>query len=129
MLDPIETQDWRVLVVDDEPNLLQLARFVFSETLARITTVEDAQAALIEVQQQPFSIALIDVNLPGMDGWQLLERIRKIDPGLPVVVVSGYLDALDVRRHRPAAAIGKPYEARMLLETVRRVIAEHPRAD
>ena len=117
--------DWEVLVVDDEPNLRDLARVVFAGTHARVTTAGDAPAALDEIARNAFDVALVDVNMPGMDGWQLLERIRESDPGLPVVVVSGYLDGNSLRKHAPAAAVAKPYDAQALLETVARVIEEH----
>ncbi|MGE3856358.1 MAG: ATP-binding protein [Dehalococcoidia bacterium] len=111
----------RILVVDDEPNLLDLARFVLEETHADVVTAEGAPQALAEVERAPFDVAIVDVNMPGMNGWQLLERLRVVAPALPVIVVSGFLKAEDVDAHRPTAVIAKPYKADMLIETVHRV--------
>ena len=74
-----------------------------------------------------FDVALVDVSMPEMDGWELMERLRDLDPALPVIIMSGYVDPERVREHQPAAVVAKPYEARALADTVARVIAEHPR--
>ncbi len=124
---PVDGSDWRVLAVDDEPNLLDLIQFVFAPTNADVTTVGDAQRAVREVEMSTFDVALVDVNMPGVDGWRLMEQLRAVDPTLPIVMVSGYLDAIALGQHEPAAAIAKPYDARELLQTVHRVITEHPR--
>lgn len=86
----------RILVVDDYPmNRMQLARLLGAQGHS-VTTAENGRQALDLIQEQPFDVVLLDIMMPEMDGYQLLERI-KADPRLrelPVIVISA-VDEMD----------------------------------
>ena len=102
----------KVLVVDDS----KLARMVIASAFRRIrpewTLVETANAdeALSMVSGGAVDIALIDFNMPGIDGLELVARIRKTHPGMPVAVVSANIQQEIIGRARElnAAFIPKP---------------------
>jgi signal transduction histidine kinase/DNA-binding response OmpR family regulator len=82
----------RVLVVDDDPDVLRLFTrmlYVCDDTLS-VTTASSGKQAVDAARADPPDLVLLDVVMPGMDGWQVLERLREKDEtaGVPVLFVS-----------------------------------------
>jgi len=77
-----------ILVIDDEADI----RALLSETLAldghRVHAVTDGAEALAFLRQQPFDLALVDIWLPGLNGLELVHRLRELAPGLPLVIMT-----------------------------------------
>jgi CheY-like chemotaxis protein len=102
----------KVLIVDDS----KLARMVMASTLRRIRPgwelVEAANAddAVKAVSSNSIDVALIDFNMPGVDGLELVAKIRKTRPTMPVAVVSANLQNEIINRTRElnAAFVPKP---------------------
>ena len=140
---------FRVLVVDDDPDMLRLlARMIEGEGM-RADTVPDGDAALVHAMASPPDLLLLDVMLPGLDGFSVCERLKR-DPAtamIPIVLVTALADtASRVRGIRAGADdfLSKPvqreeliarvqtlrrlHETRLELET-RRLAAEVQRKD
>ncbi len=82
---------FRLVIVDDEPDMLALLkRSVRLHMECDIETVSSAAAALELFQQESFDLALVDIRMPGMDGIQLLEQLRRQDPWLTVIMMTAY---------------------------------------
>ena len=104
--------NYKVLVVDDS----RLARMVMASAFRRLRPdwelVEaiGADDALGAIESDPVDIALIDFNMPGLDGLELVARIRERAPEMPIAVVSANLQDEIVARTRElkAAFIAKP---------------------
>ncbi len=80
-----------ILVVDDEPDLLQLLkRGLEADLQCEVKTAPDAQEALQILGEGPVDLALIDMKLPGMDGLELLEHLRRDHPWLTVVMMTAH---------------------------------------
>jgi DNA-binding NtrC family response regulator len=77
----------RVLAVDDELGVRESIRILLS-TDYDVATVASGDAALEAIQRERPHLVLLDIIMPGMDGMELLERIRATDPGLPVVILT-----------------------------------------
>lgn len=86
--------DVRVLVVDDEPDERALLATHLRRAGCEVLEAASAEAALADESQLDVQVAFVDLRLPGMGGWELVEELRRRRPGLPVVVVS-VLDAHD----------------------------------
>ena len=102
----------RILYVEDNP----LVREVTSELLVRderhIVALSTAEEALREFQNQPFDMVITDVSLPAMSGLDLARKLLDIQPGVPIIVASGYLLDLNVLKLGPGVrAIVKPFDA------------------
>lgn len=117
----------RVLVVEDDP----LVRRSLAEWLGVVgLTVEQAEsgaAALARLRQDLPDVVLSDVRMPGMSGIELLAEIRRRDPGLPVVLVTGHGDVpLAVAAMRSGAHdfVTKPYDPDHLLAILLRAARE-----
>ncbi len=113
----------KVLLVEDDRAL----REALSDTLSLgghdFVAVDCAEAALPALEKDAFSLVISDVNMPGMDGHQLLGLIRKRYPQLPVLLMTAYgaVDrAVDAMRQGAADYLVKPFEPRALLDLVAR---------
>jgi DNA-binding NtrC family response regulator len=79
-----------ILIVDDEPLIrATLAEFLEQEGYA-VATAGDAEQALVLAKEQRFDLALCDIQLPGMDGVMLLERLLRLSPETFVVLITAY---------------------------------------
>lgn len=79
-----------VLLVDDEPTILELLSFALGKKDIAVTTAPDAETALEKARQVAFDAALIDKNLPGMSGLELMAKIRESDPRIALLMMTGY---------------------------------------
>lgn len=115
----------RILFVDDEPavleglrNLLRKQRRVWKMTFAL-----GGKAALEELAQAPFDVVVSDMRMPGMDGAELLRRVKELYPGVARVVLSGHADQEMVARALPVAQqyLSKPCDGEVLRGVIDRV--------
>ena len=84
----------RVLVVDDEWLLLDFARFAVEELGCEVVTASDATEALQKLRMdEHIELLITDIQMPGMDGAELVERAKGLRPTLKVIVTSGRRDA------------------------------------
>jgi len=113
----------KVLLVEDDRAL----REALADTLALgghdYRAVDCAEAALLALAQEPFGMVISDVNMPGMDGHQLLALIRERLPQLPVLLMTAFgavERAVDAMRQGAADYLVKPFEPKALLALVDR---------
>ena len=80
-----------ILIVDDEPEIRKSLRGVLEDEGYKVATAESGEACLAEVRKRPFELVMLDIWLPGMDGLQTLEEMKKIvrvtKPDLTILVV------------------------------------------
>jgi len=94
--EPPRRSAWRgegtVLVADDEAAVRDVCRRALQRLGFDVVEAEDGRRAveLVEAAPDRFSVALVDLTMPGLEGREVLERIRAIRPDLPVVLASGY---------------------------------------
>lgn len=89
----------KILVIDDEPDILELIKQVLRIAGHSVITAEDADEGLVKIRSQYPDLVILDLNLPGISGWDLLKIIRQENKNLPVILVSGrYKTSLDVVR-------------------------------
>ncbi len=85
-----ETLAGRVLVVDDETNIGDSIKEALERCGCTVEVAGSAEAALVRLERSAPDLVLCDIRLPGMDGIELLGRIRELYPGIPVVMITGY---------------------------------------
>jgi DNA-binding response OmpR family regulator len=79
-----------VLIVDDDPDVCWALEHVLGELRVRCIRALDGQNALQAARLNRLAVALLDAKLPDIDGLELAQRIRQVNPGILVLVVSGY---------------------------------------
>ncbi|MCO7556293.1 sigma-54-dependent transcriptional regulator [Metapseudomonas otitidis] len=123
----------KILLVEDDRAL----REALADTLAlggyAYREADCAEAALVALGEEPFGMVISDVNMPGMDGHQLLALIRTRYPQLPVLLMTAYgavERAVDAIRQGAADYLVKPFEPRVLLDLIGRHALGHvPRGE
>ena len=78
-----------VLVVDDEPAVRTTIRLVLEREGHRVTVAPDGRAGLAALASGGIDLLVTDLFMPGMDGLEMLREVRKHQPDLPVIVISG----------------------------------------
>jgi DNA-binding response OmpR family regulator len=78
----------RVLVVDDEPDAVELLREFLAAKGYEVTTASDGEEALLKVKQDRPHLILLDVRMPRMNGMEVLKRVREIDREVGVIMVT-----------------------------------------
>lgn len=121
----------RVLVVDDEPDVLLLCRLILEADGHEVRTAGDVSTGLAAVRQMRPDVVLLDFVMPGTDGLEMLERLRRIPEAPPVVMFSAKGEPADRLRGLAAGAaayLAKPFEPTALVRTLEQVAAESPAA-
>ncbi|MBD3844450.1 DNA-binding NtrC family response regulator [Bosea sp. OAE752] len=114
-----------VLIVDDEARLADVLAAALEDLGYRTTAVDNARAALQELEQARFDLVLTDLRLPVMDGRELLQEVRKHWPEIPVVIITAFAtvrDAVDLVKEGAFDYIAKPFEMDEVAATVRRAL-------
>lgn len=109
-----EPKQWTVLIVDDEPDNLGVAEKVLSFMGARVHTAQDGLEGMAILEHVTPTFILLDLSMPHLDGWQMIERLRA-DPltaSVPVIALTAH--AMHGDKERALAAgfdgyIAKPF--------------------
>jgi PAS domain S-box-containing protein len=129
--------EWRgsgtLLIVEDEEGVRAVAERMLEELGFHALTAEDGRAALkvVAAQGQRLAAVLLDLSMPHMGGPETLRRLRALQPGLPVVLMSGYTEQ-EVASHflegspGPVAFLQKPFLPSDLVAVLRRVLEAAP---
>ena len=80
----------RILVVDDEESMCQYLSILLGKEDYEVHTANSGAEALKALQSVPFDVVMTDIQMPGMDGIQLLKGVRAVDPEMPVIVMTAY---------------------------------------
>jgi CheY-like chemotaxis protein len=117
-----------IMVVDDETSILDMLETALTGAGARVTTAMDGETALVAITRDPPDLILLDVKMPGMDGWDLLDRLAGAPrtARIPVALqtcVEDFVTFDKARREGVAAFISKPFRVAEVVETCRRILS------
>ncbi|MBA4501650.1 sigma-54-dependent transcriptional regulator [Marinobacterium marinum] len=114
-----------VILVDDEHHIRMAAGQTLELAGHEVTTLERAEPALELIDADWPGVLVTDINLPGLDGLELMRRVRAIDADLPVILITGHGDismAVSAIRDGAYDFIEKPFASELLLDVVRRAL-------
>jgi CheY-like chemotaxis protein len=120
-----------VLVVDDEPDVLLLCRVNLEFEGYEVVEASDGEQAMERLREQRFDVVLLDVMMPKMDGWQVLEAVKADEDlkEIPVVMLTAKVQDQDqIRGWSQGAAdyITKPFSPLALSQVLQDVLATDP---
>lgn len=111
-----------ILIVDDEEQMLKVFELTLkSEGLSNVVTLSDASRVPAMLASQAFSLVMLDLRMPGVEGHELLIRIRENYPSIPIIMITGESDletAVRCMRLGARDYLSKPVEPRRLISSV-----------
>ena len=106
-----------VLVVDDDPTLLELLRMRLESAQYRVTTAQRGEEAIAAVKGQTFDLSIVDLKLGRGDGISLMEEIHSLSPEMPIIILTAHgtiESAVEAMRKGAYSYLTKPFEPRDL---------------
>jgi len=125
----MSNRPWRILVADDDPTAVLLFPAALAGGEFELTLVDNGLDALAAFRRQAFDMALLDVEMPGLDGMAVCAAIRQSHgDAFPVLLVTGRHDAEFLARAQSLAAghLGKPVAWAALASMLRSRLARPP---
>jgi DNA-binding response OmpR family regulator len=118
----------RILVVDDEADIRELLRELLGRAGYEVAVAEDGRAGLRAIFAARPELVILDVNMPGLDGWQTLERIRDVSdvPVLMLTARTGELEKVRGLTHGADDYVTKPFGRQELLARIQALLRRSP---
>ena len=118
----------RILLADDEPATCDLVRRALETDGHTVAVMAGGQEALdrLKAGTTDFDVLVSDVNMPGMDGIELASRALALNPGLGLVLMSGFVEQLERAKGlgtRKLALVSKPFSLDQMRTKVREILA------
>ena len=117
----------KILLVDDDPNIRQLVRLYLEKEGFDVTEADRGDTALKEFKAAPPNLMLLDVMLPGMDGWQVCREVRKVS-NIPIIMLTAKDETFDKVLGLELGAddyVVKPFDAKELVARIKAVIRRY----
>lgn len=123
--------DKTILVVDDQTNVRNILEFNLKRRGFQVTSAPDGLSAISQATQKAPDLILLDIMMPGVDGFQVLEKIRGTEKtkGIPILVVSAKGTEADIVRALKLGArdyVVKPFNLELLMQKIFRVLDQKP---
>jgi DNA-binding NtrC family response regulator len=121
-----------ILIADDEPNVRLVFRTALEPDGYTMSTAVDGETALGWIQRQSFDLVLLDLQMPGMKGMEVLRRLRDAGNDVPVVIITAHdsvPNAVEAMKLGAIDFLAKPMTPEALRRVVAEVLARDPRHD
>ena len=115
----------KILVVDDDRNLLELARMRLESANYEVATALAEEQAMDSIKEQTFDLAIVDLQLAKQDGISLMQELHAVNPEIPVIILTAYgtiESAVDAMKKGAYSYLTKPFEARELLFQIEKAL-------
>jgi two-component system response regulator GlrR len=115
----------KILVVDDDENLLELIKLRLESAHYEVATAIDEVEAINKVKSQPFDLSIVDLQLVHQDGISLMEELHLVIPELPVIILTAYgsiESAVESMKRGAYSYLTKPFDPRDLLLQIERAL-------
>src|SRR5437764_5708815 len=118
----------RILIIDDDTGIRESMRRTLEYQGYQFVGAATGPEGIALVERDPPDLVFLDIKMPGMDGLEVLERIKTSNPGLPVVMVSGHgttQTGFEARDRGASGFIEKPFSEAVLIERVQKELSEN----
>jgi signal transduction histidine kinase/CheY-like chemotaxis protein len=119
----------RILVVEDETAVREVLVDVLGGQGHEVVSCADGTSALAKVGGEPFDLALVDLSMPGLSGWDVAKGLRAAQPGVPIALVTGWGDQIDFSEARARGIdylMAKPFNVEDMTRLVASALAHEP---
>ena len=114
-----------VLIVDDEPEVVEYLCETFADTGYRIHSETDPQKALLSIAGEPYDLVITDLQMPGISGLDIIQMVRKTERDTEVIVITGYASidsAIESIHYGVYDYLQKPFSVDQIFATVNRAL-------
>jgi DNA-binding NtrC family response regulator len=112
----------KILIVDDEPDMLKLLSMILREkTPYEVTTTNNPVEALELAKKGSFDLVISDLKMPGLDGIEIIESVKRVDEDTPVIIITAYgtiESASEAMQKGGFDFITKPFKKEQILFTI-----------
>jgi len=116
----------RILVIDDEPDMLVLLKMIIEDNTGYdVETTNNPAEGLKMLKEEAYDLVISDLKMPGMDGLEVFDELRKMKPDIPVIIITAYgsPEAADEALKKGVSDfITKPFRKDTILFTMNRVL-------
>ncbi len=117
----------RLLVVDAEESVRKAAHNLLGRQGATVETARDGHEAIALARQSPYSAVMVDIRLPDLDGYEVFRRLREVQPGVPIILMTGFgydptHSIVKARQEGLQTVLYKPFRADRLMEAVEQAL-------
>jgi DNA-binding NtrC family response regulator len=116
----------KILIVDDEPDMLKLLSMILRErTSYAVTTTNNPLEALDLAKKEGFDLVISDLKMPGLDGIELIDAIKKVDEDIPIIIMTAYgtvESATEAIQKGGFDFITKPFRKEQILFTIEKAL-------
>lgn len=123
----VSERDKRILVAEDEPSIRRLVRFFLESVGYNVDEAEDGQKALEKALSSDYSLIILDLMMPGLDGWGFLKRYKESGGNAHVIVLSARDLDEDFRKGAEMNVSDyfvKPFDPEELVDRVKALLGE-----
>lgn len=116
-----------ILVIDDDERVRTLLRDILLFGGFNVIEAHDGNSGIRYLEDSCVDLVLTDLGMPGMNGWEVAKRVKRLRPNLPVILVTGWgtgLEEEEINCSGVDSVISKPFQVNEILENVRLLITK-----
>ncbi len=100
----------KILLIDDEPDFTKPMGYWLNSKGYAVDSANDAASGIQKIKDNPPDIVFLDLNMPVMNGIEAIKKIREFNKGIPIIVISAYLDHLQLNEAKEFGISGVFYK-------------------
>jgi len=111
----------RIIFIDDDPNMRRMVALYLGEENFRLETEGSPRVGLKKIKEQTYDLIISDIQMPDMDGFTMIRRIREFNTSIPILVISAFGEKDVMVKAREAGAteiIEKPFDRQKLIRLI-----------
>lgn len=116
----------KILIIDDEPDMLKLLSMILREkTTYEVTTTNNPIEAVELAKQGGFDLVISDLKMPGLDGMEIIDAVKKVDEDIPVIIITAFASvesASEAIQKGGFDFITKPFRKEQILFTIEKAL-------
>ena len=115
----------RILMIDDDKHMHRILQLYLRSRNVEVVGVSSGRMALHKLDEESFDLVLTDIQMPGMDGRELIQRIRQKYPDLPILIISAYEEEKfqnEINSLKNIQMVAKPFDQNTILEKIDKLL-------